>query len=359
MKERFLLCVSSLKCCGMIAALLAVCSLFAPLSYAVSDMVNPNDSVRIIFLGTSGGPTLNTRRSEPSTLMVINKQFYLVDAGAGTVEQLDKVGYLPNQISNVFITHHHLDHTAGLEPLMAHAWFLGNVGAAGVNFYKRPRIDIYGPPQTRSLVNSAIDYINISANLFNSGHVGAGKYKMPASVFKAHDIEVESGSPKVFYDKGGIRVTAVENTHFHFSKGSEPYRKHAESLSYRFDTPYGDVVFTGDTGPSKMLTKLAKNADVLVSQVLNLPAIKRSMHKGGQLSQSQKKLMWHFEHELLSPAEVGKMAQAAHVKMVILNHVSSSQGKYVNSTNIIAYVKKYYDGPVILSHDLMEYDVFK
>jgi ribonuclease BN (tRNA processing enzyme) len=45
------------------------------------------------------------------------------------------------------------------------------------------------------------------------------------------------------------------------------FRAHFKSSSYRIQTPHGVVVFTGDTGPSDAVVKLAMDADVLVAEV--------------------------------------------------------------------------------------------
>lgn len=37
------------------------------------------------------------------------------------------------------------------------------------------------------------------------------------------------------------------------------------SLSYRFDLPHGSIAFTGDTGPSDAVDKLAKGVDLLMN----------------------------------------------------------------------------------------------
>ena len=63
-----------------------------------------------------------------------------------------------------------------------------------------------------------------------------------AETFHGHDV-----APGLVYQDANVKVTAVENTHFHFPQGSPPYGKY-KSYSYRFETPRRVVVFTGD-GP--------------------------------------------------------------------------------------------------------------
>ena len=48
------------------------------------------------------------------------------------------------------------------------------------------------------------------------------------------------------------------------------------AFAYRFDTDDGSVVFSGDTGPSDNLVKLAQGADVLVHEVIAREAIEQA-----------------------------------------------------------------------------------
>ncbi len=47
------------------------------------------------------------------------------------------------------------------------------------------------------------------------------------------------------------------------------------TFAYRFDTPERSVVFSGDGSDLENLTALARDADVLVSEAMYLPAIER------------------------------------------------------------------------------------
>ena len=95
-------------------------------------------------------------------------------------------------------------------------------------------------------------------------------------VFFGHDV----GTGLVYQD-ANIKVTAVENTHFHHHPGSPAYGRH-KSYSYRFETPDRVIVFTGDTGPSDAVTALAKDADILVSEVVSVEDVKEYAIRQGR-----------------------------------------------------------------------------
>jgi ribonuclease BN (tRNA processing enzyme) len=78
-----------------------------------------------------------------------------------------------------------------------------------------------------------------------------------------------------------VKVTAAENSHFHFPPESAAYGKH-QSYSYRFEAPARVVVFTGDTGPSDAVINLAKNADVLVTEIGSVDDVVEARKGRGQ-----------------------------------------------------------------------------
>jgi ribonuclease BN (tRNA processing enzyme) len=116
-------------------------------------------------------------------------------------------------------------------------------------------------------------------------------------------------------------VTAVENTHFHIPAGSPYYGKY-KSYAYRFQTPDRVIVFTGDTGPSDAVTELARDADILVSEIGSTEDLKQVLIKNGtwqgMTPEQQTAFVRHLTEEHLTPEEVGKSAARANVKMVVL-----------------------------------------
>lgn len=308
---------------------------------------------RIILLGTKGGPRATKFRSEPANLLVVDGVPYVIDAGAGVSRRLAWAGYQPTQIRAVFITHHHVDHNAGLVSLISLRWF----GEAWRDLSCKP-LDIYGPPATKFLVHTALQYLSVSQRIF---HAGVPQLKAAETMFTAHNI-AHNG---VVFEKKSLRITAAENTHYHFKSYTRTGARD-RSYSYRFDTPTGSVVFTGDTGPSAAVTKLATGADVLVSEVCVDEFCSASGHhadpsRHDALPKSMRdEEKYHMTHEHLTPEEVGKMAMKAHVGMVILTHlVYGPKDSASLVPELTAGVRKYYSGPVIVGKDLFEYDLVK
>jgi ribonuclease BN (tRNA processing enzyme) len=290
---------------------------------------------RLILLGTQGGPRVTGDRAEPANLLIVRNRPYLVDAGNGVVRQLALVHYQPSDIHEIFITHNHDDHNADWGTLMGLAWTNGNTTP----------ITVYGPPGTQSMLKGYLQYFapNAAAHYPESTHVP------PANTMRAKDI---AGAGLVYQDDN-IRVTAVENCHYHFAKGTPGY-DWQKSYAFRFQTADEVIVFSGDTGPcDHVLGNFAKGADILVHEVVDLEAMEQSLQTRVP-KERLGPLMNHMRTEHSTAEQIGQTASEAGVKQVVLSHLVQGQGA-TNDAAYIAGVKRFYSGPVVVGRDLMEF----
>lgn len=291
--------------------------------------------VQILLLGTHGGPVLSERRSEPSTLLIVDGHLYLIDCGIGTARRMLDAGVESQMVGTIFLTHSHPDHVLGLVDVLANDFL-------GVDF-KVPEalkeFHIYGPPETRALVRAAYNYIRIPYETFAAEPLGASKLDDP---FEAHVIDHDG----LLYQDDKIRVTAAENTHYQLMRAQ--YHASLKSYSYRFETPYGSIVFTGDTGPSSAVETLAKGVDVLISEVEDLDAIESRRDTN---SANADVMAEHLRKEHLPIKAVGEMASKAQARAVILYHFVGGD----DGARFAAGVRQYYSGPVFAGEDLARY----
>lgn len=321
---------------GLCWVLAVACVLVDAPQVGAAEAGSGSKSTRLILLGTQGGPRPSAERAEPANLLIVRGKPYLVDAGNGVVRQLSLAHFQPTDIHQIFITHNHDDHNADWGTLMGLAWTNGNTTP----------ITVYGPPGTQSMLKGYLQYFapNAAAHWMDSSRVP------PADTMRAVDI---SGSGSVYQDDN-IRVTAVENCHYHFAKGTPGYGWQ-KSYSLRFQTPDRVVVFSGDTGPcGHVLGEFAKGADILVHEVIDLPAIEKSLRARGMAPDRFDRLMNHMRTEHSTPEQVGQTATEAGVKLVVLSHIVQGNGD-VTDASYIDGVKKFYGGPVVVGRDLMEF----
>ena len=298
----------------------------------------PAGGTRLITLGTAGGPPPRNDRAQSSNLVVVNDTLYLIDAGDGVTRRIGQAGYDYWQARHVFLTHLHSDHTSGLAPLLGAIWDL----------YPRTVVDIYGSG-VEALVQGTMRFLTPNAEIRSVARI-LNRPPM-AEAFRSHEVQ-----PGLVFQDANVKVTAVENSHFRFQPGSAPYGKY-RSYSYRFDTADRSIVFTGDTGPSEAVVDLAKQADILVAEI-NAPddvieLLKRAHEWETRTLAEQAMFRVHLEEEHLIPAEVGKMAAKAGVKMVVLSHITADPDG--SSRRCIDGIRKYYSGPVAMAKDLMQF----
>lgn len=289
---------------------------------------------RLVILGTAGGPSPNRSRSQPANVLVVNGKGYLIDAGDGVTHQLGSAGYQLKQIEAVFLTHLHIDHTAGIGPFMTFDW----IGK------RQTPVSIYGPPGTAELVRTAISHFKVGEQLFSPMFPN---YPKLASLFQAHEVDLST--PTEIYRDENVKVTAAENSHY--SAVHLPKRDYGTDRSYslRFEMQDRTIVFTGDSGPSANLEKLAVGADILVSEVIDIPAILMTI-KGIMKEDEAQVMVEHMHKEHLTPEQVGKLATKAGVKMVVLTHLAGSTGP--DTSGYVAGVRQYFNGVVVGAQDL-------
>src|SRR5215467_11121538 len=230
----------------IVTAALTLCAVAVAATGSASNAAT--SATKLITLGTRSGPLPTVGRAQTSNVLIINGALYVIDTGEGVTRRLTRAGVKIGDIGNIFITHDHDDHTSGLAPLMSVEYELN----------RNQPVNIYGPPGTKALVDGALQYLNVNSEI----RISDGTRNVPiAKIFAGHDVGVG-----VVYKDANVTVRAIENSHFHFPKGSPGFGKY-KSYAYRFETPDRTIVFTGDTGPSDAVAELAKGADMLVSEV--------------------------------------------------------------------------------------------
>jgi ribonuclease BN (tRNA processing enzyme) len=296
-----------------------------------------------VTLGTAGGPVTRLERSQPSNALVVGKSVYVFDAGDGLLRQLAAARLAESDVRAVFLSHHHLDHVAGLQPLILSRWLL---------YSALKPLQILGPRGTQELVNGLIA---ASAPIERAPVTVEGP-QVPSVASSVDVLDLPTRpTPGLVYEDELIKVTAVEVDHFHL-RGDIPIERRPQALAYRVEAAGRTFVFTGDTGPSRGLAGLSEGADVLISEVVNLTAIESSLRKNRTMPPRQLEgLIAHMAQDHLTAAAIGEMAAQAKVGRVVLTHLVPGLDGERDLSGYTRGIAARYHGPVTVATDLARF----
>ena len=277
---------------------------------------------RLILLGTGGGPRPRANRTASSQVIVVNGAAYVVDCGDGVARQLAAAGIPLPTLRHIFITHQHSDHNIDYGNLILLAWAVG----------LETRLDTWGPPPLEKMTRLFLEMneYDINIRIKDEGY--------PPLAPLVHPHELTRGGTVL--SEGPVKVTTTLVPH----PIVEP------ALAYRFDTPDRSIVISGDTAPSDNLIQLAKGADVLVHEAMHLGGVDRLVarvpnHPG---------LRQHLLASHTTVEDVGRVAQEAGVKLLVLSHLVPADDPAITDAMWIEGARVHFRGPVIVGRDLLE-----
>jgi ribonuclease Z len=299
--------------------------------------------VQITFLGT--GAAIPTVQRAASAIAVRRKnEVILFDCGEATQRQMVQAGVGFHRTTKIFVTHMHGDHVLGLPGLLQTMSLLA----------RKKELRIYGPKGIKDF----IDAINQTVPYTRT--------------FTLEIFEVAAG---LVCDEKEYKVTAVDSGHmdpalcYALTEKARPGRfntKKAQELGVPkgplwselqsgkpVTLPDGKVVkpemvvgasrlgrkivYTGDTGPSKALVKLAKNADLLIHESTFEDSLRERAEKD--------------RHS--TPTMAAQTAKQANVKQLVLTHISA---RYKDANQLLEQAKTTFPN-TILAEDLMKLEL--
>jgi ribonuclease BN (tRNA processing enzyme) len=279
----------------------------------------PVELSKVVLLGT-GTPYPDPDRSGAAVAVVVNRQAYLVDAGAGVVRRAAAArrngvdALVPRTLGHLFVTHLHSDHTLGYPDLIITPWILG----------RKAPLQAYGPPglakMTEHILEAYQEDIQIRIHGLESGNT------------TGHRVDVHEIGAGLVYQDENVRVTAFPVQH-----GSWPH-----AFGFRFDAADRSIVISGDTSPSAALIEHAKGCDVLVHQVYSEVGFERL----------RPKLKRYYRAFHTSTAELAEISRQVQPKLLVLTH-QLPLGR--TPEELVAEIRQTYHGEVRSGHDLDVY----
>jgi ribonuclease BN (tRNA processing enzyme) len=280
---------------------------------------------KLVLLGTGAGPVPGRTRRMTSHVMLSNGAAYVLDCGLGATDQFARTGVPFAALRSIFITHHHADHNIEYGPLLIVGWIQGM------------RLDVraFGPPPLKQMTDDFLRAYKQTVDFW------AEDFKMKPLV--AVDVtEVPTGGPVMHDDN--VKVSAIAVQH--------PPVKPA--LAYRFDFKDRSIAFSGDTAPFEAVAAMAKDADVLVHEAMYVPAVedylRAQIAKGRPVKLED--YMAHMKADHSPVEDVGRIAQEAGVKTLVLSHLTPAIDSLSDET-WRAPAAKYFKGEIVVARDLM------
>ncbi|AQV02843.2 MBL fold metallo-hydrolase [Desulfococcus multivorans] len=255
------------------------------------------DDLSVVVLG-SGTCVPSLRRSACSVFMETGDAKLLFDIGPGTMRRLLEIDVEIFDVTHIFLSHFHPDHTGELVPfLFANKYPDGSrrstplvlAGGRGIQAFFDGLLNVYG-------------------------HWIA----LPPDGFRI-----------IEFDTDGPDVRSFEA----FRVDTAPTEHNPESVAFRITAAGGrSAVYSGDTDYSDALIRLAHEADLLICEAAVPDAMKIVKH--------------------LTPALAGEIARRAEVKRLMLTHFYPP----CEGADIRGECRKSFSGPLLLAEDLMRVD---
>lgn len=275
---------------------------------------------RLVLLGTKGGPSVRAKGAMPTaSLLELDGRRIVVDCGLGVTKALVEAGMDLRDLDLIFITHLHSDHLLELGPLIHTAW------CGGI----RAPVTVYGPEGIEGywqgfLASMAYD---IHLRVIDDGRVPLPEFVRIVTI----------GEGEVPLD--GLKVRALQVLH--------PPVDHA--LALRFDGTCS-VTFSGDTTYFPPLAGFAAGSDVLVHEAMLPEGIELILQKTG----GGEKLRAHLHASHSTVDDAARIAQAAGVGRLVLNHLIPVDDPRFTAQDWYARTAAVWNGPVTLGRDGLE-----
>jgi ribonuclease BN (tRNA processing enzyme) len=279
------------------------------------------------------------------TAILYEDRMYVVDLGVGSLNKLAELGVQENGASNasmlslrgIFFTHMHSDHCVDWPALYATGTMMASAATEPVRVFgpgrrdtlprifppNRPEPPVVEPDDPAPGISGMTGYLRKAFAADFNDRARDSNFALPDDWYQVEDIDhspywsvdPEGIPPRLtapiqLWEDGDVRITATLVDH----------RPTAPAYGFRFDTPDGSIVVSGDTAVSTNLIDLAQGADYLVHEVID-PAFADRLASilPPQIAGPVR------EHLLTSHTtieQVGRdVAEVAGVKTLVLSHI--------------------------------------
>src|SRR5574337_1922470 len=297
-----------------------------PFAAAPVRAAGEGQGTRWIILGSKGGPRVTGGRSNPANVLLVDGVPYVVDCGYGVAKRLVEAKVALPSVRYIFITHLHSDHVLEFGNMVYSAW------SAGLNH----EVDAFGPVGLAAWAKAfwESNRFDVEIRIPDEGKPDPRKLLVVN--------EIDDSGPVVSTDR--VRVSAFRTPH-------PPILK--ENYAYRFETPGGVIVYACDTAYNPKLADFARGADVLIHEALYVPGVDALTARIANAAT----LKEHLLAAHTTTEDVGRIAQAAGVKKLVLSHLVPGDDPSITDAMWTEGARKHYAGDIVVARDMMQIDL--
>lgn len=281
-------------------------------------MSGSHDTLRVTLLGT-GIPNPDINAFGTSSLIEAGNERVLIDCGRGTVMRLAQMGFPVGHTDTIILSHLHSDHYSGIFDLL----MTGTIRQPFAN--RGGPLHVYGPPGIADIAE------------------GAWIASRPDRDIRVADGEIEAEHMRIIphvyregvvFDRGGLRIIAIEVDHGEFIRPA-----------YAFRVEYAGHVFvhSHDTRYNENLIAQAQGADVFVHEVAAATAETFERNPRAKIA---------IDHHA-TPREVGRAFARTRPRLAMLTHLVLLPPAPTPISEVIAEIAEEYDGLVLVAEDMM------
>ena len=220
------------------------------------------DSLQVYVCGSAS--PLGMGQAQACIAVVTPDHFYLIDSGAGSTENINRLRLPTGRLQAVLLTHFHSDHIAELYEVNLGSWVNG----------RTTPLTVYGPEGVQEVVNGVNEGYRMD-RLYRVAHHGEALLAPELGVLNPQSIS----AGEVIQD-GDLKITAYTAEH-------PPIHP---AVGYRIDYRGRSVVVSGDSNVGVNTFEIVDGADLLLHDALSLPivtALANSLEASGRPRQSK------------------------------------------------------------------------
>jgi ribonuclease Z len=253
-----------------------------------------SSSLRVYVCGSAS--PLGMGQAQACIAVITPEHFYLIDSGAGSTDNINRLGLPTQRLQGLLLTHFHSDHISEIYEVNLGSW----VGGRPVP------LTVYGPRG----VDEVTDAVNAGYRLdrsYRTAHHGEDLLPPMLGVLAHKTI-----APGVILEDGDLKITAYVGEH----PPIEP------AVGYRFDYRGRSVVISGDSNVNGDTLKIVDGADLLLHDALSLPTVTSLSEALGAVGRSrQSKIVADVIDYHASTDSLIELGEKSNVDMVAFYHL--------------------------------------